>query len=225
MTAGPEGPERFGPPGSADEAQTLEALRSGDELAFAALVGRYHRSMGRVATLYVSNRAVAEEVVQETWLGVLEGLDRFEARSSLKTWIFRILTNRAKTRAAREGRSVAFSSLVRPDTEAAEPAVDPDRFLDAGHPQWPHHWASPPRSWGETPEERLLAQETRAYIQDAIEALPPGQRAVIALRDIDGLAASEVCELLGITDANQRVLLHRARSRVRRALEQHFEEG
>ncbi len=225
MTAAPEGPERSGPPGSADELQTVEALRSGDERAFVALLGRHYRSMVRVAMVYVSNRAVAEEVVQETWLGVLEGLDRFEARSSLKTWIFRILTNRAKTRAAREGRSVAFSSLLRPDAEPAGPAVDPDRFLDASHPQWPHHWASPPPNWGETPEERLLAQETRAYLQDAIDALPPGQRTVIALRDIEGLAAGEVCELLGITDANQRVLLHRARSRVRRALEQRFEEG
>lgn len=224
MTAAPEEAERLGPPGSADDSQTLEALRRGDELAFTALVGRYHHSMVRVAMLHVSSRAVAEEVVQETWLGVLEGLDRFEARASLKTWIFRILTNRAKTRAAREGRSVAFSSLLRPDAGPAEPAVDPDRFLDASHPQWPHHWASPPRSWGETPEERLLAQETRACIQDAIEALPPGQRAVIALRDIEGQAAGEVCELLGITDANQRALLHRARSRVRRALEQRFEE-
>jgi RNA polymerase sigma-70 factor (ECF subfamily) len=207
---------------SVDELRWLEALRRGDEAAFVALLDRYHASLLRLAMLYVSNRAVAEEVVQETWLGVLQGLSRFEARSSLKTWIFHILMNRAKTRAQREGRSVPFSALANPQDEPDEPAVDPDRFLPADHPRWPHHWASPPQSWGDLPEERLLAQETRAHIQQAIDALPASQREVIALRDVEGWSAGEVCNVLGLSEANQRVLLHRARSKVRRTLEQYL---
>jgi RNA polymerase sigma-70 factor (ECF subfamily) len=153
---------------------------------------------------------------------VLQGINRFEARSSLKTWIFRILTNSAKTRGQRESRSVPFSSLVDPETEPFEPAVDPARFLPADHPNWPHHWASPPRSWSDTPEERLLSGETRQCIRDAIAALPPHQREIITLRDVDGWSSEEVCNVLGITETNQRVLLHRARSKVRRALAEYL---
>ena len=208
---------------SEDDLRLVESLRSGDEAAFIALVDQYHASMVRVALLYVPNRAVAEDVVQETWMGVLRGLDRFEARSSLKTWIFRILMNRAKTRAEREGRSVPFSALWDPESESDEPAVDPARFR-ATDP-WQGHWASPPRSWGETPEDRLLSRETAGYIRTAVEALPPSQREVITLRDIEGWTSEEVCNTLGISETNQRVLLHRARSRVRQALESYLDEG
>ena len=171
--------------------------------------------------MFVSSRAVAEEVVQEAWLGVLKGLDRFEGRSSLKTWIFRILTNTAKTRGEREGRSVPFSSLGGDDGDEAP--VDADRFLGPGH-RWAGQWASAPRNPRDVPEERLLAKEARARIAAAIGALPENQRAVITLRDVDGFDADEARDILGITEVNQRVLLHRARAKVRAALEQYLDE-
>src|SRR3989442_6189164 len=208
---------------SEEDLRLVEALRSGNESAFVSLIDMYHSSMLRLAMVFVPSNAVAEEVVQEAWMGVLQGLNRFEGRSSLKTWIFRILTNRAKTRAHREGRSVPFSSLPEFNSDLPEPAVDPDRFKGPDQ-QWPGHWISFPRSWDEIPEERMLSQETLTRIQDAIDALPPGQREVITLRDIEGCPSSETCNLLGVSEANQRVLLHRARSRVRRALERYFEE-
>jgi RNA polymerase sigma-70 factor (ECF subfamily) len=200
------------------ETDLVAALRAGDETAFAELVREYHASLLRVARIYVSSRAVAEEVVQETWLGVLNGLDRFEERSSLKTWIFRILTNIAKTRAQREGRTLPLSALQDPG-RVPEPSVDPDRFLDSEHARWPGHWALKPQAW---PEERLLAAETRERIGTAIEALPATQRAVITLRDVQGWDTEEVCNALGITETNQRVLLHRARSKVRAALDDYL---
>lgn len=209
---------------SAEDTELINALREGRQDAFGILIERYHLSMLRLASVYVP-RGMAEEVVQDTWLGVLMGLPGFEARSSLKTWIFRILMNRAKTRAKREGRSVPFSAVGDPGEEPGGPSVDPDRFLDANHPRWPNHWRAPPQSWGDSPEDRLLSKETRAYIQQAIGALPPSQREVITLRDIEGCTAEEVCGLLSISDANQRVLLHRARSKVRGVLEHYFEKG
>ena len=199
----------------------MEALRAGDERAFEQLVRMYQAALLRVAQIYVSSRAVAEEVVQETWLPVLNGIDRFEGRSSLKTWIFRILANRAKTRAQRDSRTIPFSALRRPDT-VPEPAVDADRFNDPEHQRWPGHWASPPTAW---PEEQLVADETLRVIGDAIEQLPASQRAVITLRDVQGWSAEEVCNALELTETNQRVLLHRARSKVRRALEEYLSEG
>ena len=207
----------------AGEVELVRELRNREEAAFVELTRSYHSSLLRVAQLYVSSRAVAEEVVQETWIGVLRGIDRFEGRSSLKTWIFRILTNTAKTRAEREGRALPFSALdpgwVR------EPAVEPERFLDAAHPRWPGHWASPPASWAGLPEERLLGKETCEHIADAIDSLPPSQRAVISLRDIEGWESDDVCNVLGISETNQRVLLHRARSKVRRELERYLDQG
>jgi RNA polymerase sigma-70 factor (ECF subfamily) len=208
---------------SADDLQIVEALRSGNEAAFVSLIDRYHASMLRLAMAFVPSQAVAEEVAQEAWMGVLQGLNRFEGRSSLKTWIFRILTNCAKTRAQREGRSIPFSSLPEFNSDLPEPAVDPERFRGPDQ-QWPGHWVSFPRSWDEIPEERILSQETLACIQEAIDDLPPGQREVITLRDIEGWASDETCTLLGVSEANQRVLLHRARSKVRRAVEKYFEE-
>ena len=181
----------------------------------------YNAALLRVAQIYVPTRAVAEDVVQDTWIGVLNGIDRFEGRSSLKTWIFRILTNIAKTRGQREGRTLPFSALERPDA-VPEAAVDADRFLPADHDRWPGHWASKPEPW---PEERLLASETAAVVERAIEALPPAQRAVISLRDVQGWNAEETCNALGVSETNQRVLLHRARSKVRQALEDYLLEA
>jgi RNA polymerase sigma-70 factor (ECF subfamily) len=206
---------------SSEDAHVVDALRRGDESAFEALVRMYHSSLLRVALVYVSSRAVAEEVVQDTWLGVLKGIERFEGRSSLKTWIFRILANTAKTRGEREGRTLPFSALRNP-AGVPEPAVGPERFLDQEHPRWPGHWATPPAPWG--PEERLLDRETEAVVAGAIERLPPAQRAVISLRDVEGWEAEEVCNALDLTETNQRVLLHRARSKVRRALEEYLAE-
>lgn len=207
---------------SSDDLEQLEALRNGDERAFASLVDRYYGSLLRLAMAYVPSRAVAEEVVQETWVGVLEGLSRFEGRSSLKTWIFRILTNRAKTRGQRERRyepmGLGGDSGDNPDG----PPVDPDRFLKSGY--FVDHWVSQPNAWeDETPERILLSKETRAQIEKAIEALPPTQRQVITLRDIEEVSSQEVCNILDITETNQRVLLHRARSKVRRTLEPYME--
>lgn len=204
-----------------DEDRLLEALRAGDEATFVMLVDSYSPSLLRLATIYVGSRAVAEEVVQDTWLGVMRGLDRFEGRASLKTWLFKILTNIAKSRAARERRTVPFSSLANHEADEGGPAVDADRFLPADHNQWPHHWALGPTRW-ETPEEGLLSAETRQLILEAIERLPFAQRAVITLRDIEGWPSEEVREALEVSEANQRVLLHRARSKVRTALEGYF---
>jgi RNA polymerase sigma-70 factor, ECF subfamily len=182
----------------ADEAEIIRALRCGDEGAFARLVGEYHGALVRMAMLYVADRTAAEEVAQETWLAVLRGIDRFEGRSSLKTWIFRILTNRAQTRGQRESRTVPFAALPQ------------DRY--------PGGWVSFPRDW-DAPEERLLGQEMQGYLRAAIEELPPAQRTVITLRDVRGLGSHEVCNILAISETNQRVLLHRARAKVRRELE------
>jgi RNA polymerase sigma factor, sigma-70 family len=206
---------------AAAEAELLDALRAGDEDAFRALVREYTPSLVRVARIYVSTQAAAEEVAQETWLGVLNGLPRFEGRSSLRTWIFRILTNIAKTRAVRDGRTLPFSALSDPG-RVPEAAVDADRFLDPEHPRWPGHWAVKPQAW---PEDALLAAETRERLAEAIEALPAAQRAVISLRDIEGWSSEEVRNALDLSETNQRVLLHRARSKVRAALESYLEQS
>ena len=202
-----------------EERELVAALRRGEEAAFARLVTTLHGSMLRVAMVHLGDRSAAEEVVQEAWVGVLRQLDRFEGRSSLKTWILRIVSNQAKTRAVRERRSVPFSALA--GQEADEPAVEPDRFLPAGH-HWAGHWASPPRSWREIPEELLLSGETMGEIRVAIDRLPAAQRQVLVLRDVEGLSAAEACELLGLTEGNQRVLLHRGRAKVRAALERYL---
>jgi RNA polymerase sigma-70 factor (ECF subfamily) len=206
---------------AAGEAELLEALRAGDEEAFRALVREYQPSLVRVARIYVPTQAAAEEVAAETWLAVVNGLSRFEGRSSLRTWIFRILTNIAKTRAVRDGRTLPFSALSDPG-RVPEAAVDADRFLDPDHQRWPGHWAVKPAAW---PEEALLAAETRERLAEAIEALPATQRAVISLRDIEGWSSEEVRNALDLSETNQRVLLHRARSKVRAALESYLDES
>ena len=197
--------------------QILAALKRGDEHAFVGLVERHQALMLRVALRYVHTRAVAEEVVQETWVGVLHGLDRFEGRASLKTWIFRILTNRAITRAEHEGRTLPFSALE----EDEGPAVDADRFRPEGA-RWAGGWKRFPASWDDLPEERLLARETLSLIGAAIAELPERQHLVILMRDVEGWSADEVCGALAISEANQRVLLHRARSKVRSCLESYL---
>jgi RNA polymerase sigma-70 factor (ECF subfamily) len=200
------------------DAQLVAGLRDGDEETFRLLVREWNASLLRVAQIFVPSRAVAEEVVQDAWLRVLGAVDRFEGRSSLKTWVFRILVNTAKTRAQREGRSLPFSALNDPG-RIPEAAVDPDRFLPADHDRFPGAWATPPRA---LPEERLLAGETREVVRQAIEELPPAQRAVISLRDVEGWSADEVRNALDVSEVNQRVLLHRARARVRRSLEDYL---
>ena len=201
-----------------DDERVLAALRVGDEQAFLVLVQRLHPSMLHVALAFVPSRAVAEEVVQEAWLGVLKGLAQFEGRSSLRRWIFGILSNCARTRGFREARSVPLSSLGAEDD--SEPAVDPSRFRPPYHSHWPGHWSSPPTPW---PEEQLLRREAVEAVERAIQDLPPGQRAVITLRDIQGCESAEVCDVLGISEGNQRVLLHRARSKVRAHLERRLQ--
>jgi RNA polymerase sigma-70 factor (ECF subfamily) len=186
----------------------LGRLRAGDDRAFSLLIDRHHRTMLRFAQIYVSSLAVAEEVVQETWVAVLEGIAGFEGRSSLKTWIFGILINRAKTRGIREGRSVPATA------ENGTDVADSGRFRSNGE------WAQPPRRWDEeTPEKLMMRQEAVRLLEAALGELPPSQRAAVTLRDIEGLESAEVCNVLGISETNQRVLLHRARSKLRRALE------
>jgi RNA polymerase sigma-70 factor (ECF subfamily) len=207
-----------GTPYAADLA-LVERLRAGDEEAFMALVEKLQPSMLRVARMFVSTQAVAEECVQECWLGVLQGLDRFEGRSSLRTWIFRILTNIAKTRGQREGRSVPFASLAGDDLDA--PSFDPAMFLGEGEP-WAGHWSSLPNDWRGLPEDRLLSAETRAVVAAVLADLPPMQAEVLRLRDAAGWSSEEVRNALDLTETNQRVLLHRARAKVRRALDRYL---
>lgn len=205
------------PAGGGDDLLLLEGLRAGDEAAFVALMERYGAALMRIARLYVKDQQAAEDVVQETWLGVFQGIDRFEGRSSLKTWLFTILTNRAKRRGVRDGRITPFSAIGTGDDEEAEV----DRFFPPGHAD-AGHWSSLPRDWSVLPEERFASVETRAVIDAAIAALPPAQRAVITMRDIEGMPSDVVRNALGLSETNQRVLLHRARSRVRRALEEYM---
>ena len=207
-----------------DDAQLLAALKRRDESAFVALVERYQRPLLRLALVYCRSLAIAEEIVQDTWLGVIRGIDRFEGRASFKTWLFQILVNRARTRAEREGRDVSFSSLVEEAEAPGEPAVPPERFRPIDD-KWPNNWALPPHSWGESADAGLLAGETMDLVKRAIAQLPFAQQQVITLRDIEGWPAEDVCNVLMISETNQRVLLHRARSRVRGALESHFNDG
>ena len=202
---------------SPEDARLVDGLRAGDEAAFAALMREYGAGMLRVAQMFVSSRADAEEVVADAWVGVLRGIGRFEGRSSLKTWLYRIVANTAKTRGVREARTIPFSALVLEGD--GEPTVDPDRFVGSGG-RFPGHWGVPPQAWA--PEAELLETEELAVIERAIEELPPAQRAVITMRDVQGLTSEEVRNALDLSETNQRVLLHRARSKVRSALEEYL---
>ncbi len=187
------------------DVELLARLRAGDEVAFVALVNRYNTSLLRLARSYVPSDAVAEEAVQETWMGVVRGVDRFEGRSSFKTWLFRILINRARTAGVREPRSYSF--------DEGEPAVDPDRFDATGA------WAQPVVPWESDVDDRLVAATWGTILGHALDDLPPRQREIVVLRDVEGLASEDVCSVLGISEGNQRVLLHRGRSRMRSMLE------
>jgi RNA polymerase sigma-70 factor, ECF subfamily len=205
---------------SPDELELVRRLREGDEDAFMELVERLQPQMLRLAQMFVSSRAVAEEVVQDAWIAVLRGIDRFEGRSSVKTWILRIVANQAKTRGQREGRSVPFSSLTAEGSD--EVVLDPSWF-QGPNDRHPGGWVRFPRSWDEVPEDRLLADETLEVVRAAIEALPGKQAAVIRMRDVLGLPAEDVCNELDVSETNQRVLLHRARSKVRRAVDAYLQ--
>jgi RNA polymerase sigma-70 factor (ECF subfamily) len=198
-----------------DENKLVSALLAGDDAAFARLIDMYTPALLRLARMYVSSEAEAEDVVQETWLAVVKGLDRFERRSSLKTWIYRILMNQARTRGKRSARSIPFSAAFDAASAPDEPAVDPDRFMGAGQ-RYPGGWALAPSPW---PEQQVLEGEELEAVKRAIEELPPAQREVITLRDVVGATAEEACNALGVSETNQRVLLHRARSKVRAAVE------
>jgi RNA polymerase sigma-70 factor (ECF subfamily) len=201
-----------------DEAEIVRRLRSGDEAAFRDLVLRMHRALSKLALTFVGSAAAAEEVVQETWLAVVAQIDRFEGRSSLRTWIGSILVHRAKTRGVRDKRSVPFSSLA-PDA-CGEGPVEPERFGPSGF------WSSPPRRWDDGPESLVLRKEAREAIERELATLQEAQRTVVELRDLEGWSSEEVCNVLGVTETNQRVLLHRGRMRLRAALEQyHSGEG
>jgi RNA polymerase sigma-70 factor, ECF subfamily len=214
MSRLPRGPPE-GPAPPADEPDLVERLRAGDRAAFADAIDRHAGALLRLARSFLTSEAVAEEVVQDTWLAALDGLDGFEGRSSLRTWLFTILANKARNRAVREARSVPWSALDGDEQDG--PAVDPERFQADGH------WKEVPGPWTEEDPERLAqGAETRTAIEAAIASLPRLQRSVITLRDVEGLGAEEICALLAITLTNQRVLLHRARSRVRQALESHL---
>jgi RNA polymerase sigma-70 factor, ECF subfamily len=201
-------------PADAD-AELLAPLRAGDEAAFCALVDRHAGAMLRTATAVTGSRAAAEEAVQDTWIAVLRHLHRFEGRSTFRTWVFRILVNRARTLATREGRTLPFSALSGSSPEEG-PAVSPAQFDAAGA------WAIPPASWAGLPEDRLLARESMDLLRAAIEALPPAQRTVLRLRDVEGWSAEEVCAALQLTPGNQRVLLHRARTGIRTRLDEYL---
>jgi RNA polymerase sigma-70 factor, ECF subfamily len=207
-----------------EEPALVDALRRGDEDAFARLVGEHHASLRRVARLYVANAAIADEVVQDTWLGVIRGIWAFEGRSSLKTWIFRILVNRARTRAVRESRRAPFTgTLPMESDDEAEPSVSPEHFLSVDDASASGHWARPPRDPGLSPERSLLTKELGEKLRTVIDALPSNLRIVLWLRDVEGWSSEEVCNALAIQETNQRVLLHRARSRARGALEPYLE--
>jgi len=206
-----------------DENVLVAALRRGDEDAFGWLLDHYSAPLLHLARTYVSNPEAAREAVQETWIAVITGIDRFEQRSSLKTWVWRILVNVARSKGVKEHRSIPFASLAS-ELDHDEYAVAPDRFRKPGD-HWPGHWASPPVPWDEEPEDRLLGRETLSVVTTAIGQLPANQQTVITLRDVEGWEPDEVCNALEISETNQRVLLHRARSKVRRALEVHFERA
>ena len=205
-----------------DDAELAARLRAGDETAFAGLIDAYGPALRRLARCYVPNEAVADEVVQETWLAVIEGIDRFEGRSTVKTWVFRILRNIARRQGGRERRSIAYGSATATEDDDGR-SFDPARFLSFDHPHAPGHWRSFPQTWERRPEDELARRETMGIVAAAIAALCPSQREVITLRDVEGWSGAEVCETLSLSQVHQRVLLHRARMRVRAALEHHFD--
>ena len=208
------------PPTSEDD--LVARLRARDETAFQELIDEYHAPLRRVARTYVATDAAADEVVQDVWVGVLRGIDRFEQRSSLKTWIYRILMNIARTRGVRDRRTVPFSSLGDADDEG--PTFDPDRFQTSSGRD-PGHWSAFPMRWHDHPEVRVVGHETIAVVKESLRTLPASQQEVVRLRDVEGWTSAEVCNALELTETNQRVLLHRGRAKIRAALESYFESA
>ncbi len=201
------------------DGELIDALLAGDERAFRAILRAWSSGLRRLARSFVRSDDVADEVVQDTWRAVLTGLPRFQRRSSLKTWVFTIVANRARTRAVREARTLPMSALGSPDSDGG-PAVAPDRFASGGG------WISPPSSWDvDSPESLFLAREGAALIEEVLATIPPMQRAVVLLRDVEGVSSKDACNLLEISESNQRVLLHRGRARLRAALENHLAAG
>ena len=198
----------------------LDRCLNGDEAAFEVLVTRHGGTVLRMARRFSASPEIAEEVAQETWLAVLRGLERFERRSSFRTWLISIALNRARSRRDVEARTTPFSSLAGAEVAAGEHAVEPEHFLLGDDERWPRHWARPVRAWD--PSTELLASESRDMLVTAIAALPPAQQAVVVMRDVRGLTPEETCAALGLTDGNQRVLLHRGRSRLRTALDEYL---
>jgi RNA polymerase sigma-70 factor (ECF subfamily) len=211
--------ERFVPP--PEDAAVVAAIRSGDESAFVAFASAHQSGLRRLARLWTKSDDLADEVVQDTWAALLEGIDRFEGRSSLKTWLCGTVINVARSRLRKEGRTVPLSSVCEPSDE---PSVDPRRFADDSEP-WTGHWCVPPAPFPDDPEGGAMRAELRVRLEEAVAELPEPQRSVLVLRDVEGLSGEEVCNVLGLTDTNQRVLLHRARSKVRAFLERTFAEG
>lgn len=205
-----------------DDSQLVRSVQSGDEVGFVAMRDRYQAPMMRLAAVYASDRTTTEEIVRETWAVALQRLDQFDGRSSLKTWLFRILIDRAKSRAATFGRNIPFAARWNPDHESAEPAVDPDRFLSADFPRYSHWWEEDPSAWDDRFRQDLHSPETQNYLAGVVAALPASWQELVILRDIEGCTPSEVSELLRVTKANQEMLLQRARSKLRNELEQHF---
>ena len=211
---------------SANQEDGVLAARivEGDESAFAELVRRHQAQLLRFVRVFV-RRSSIEDVVQETWLAVLRGIDKFENRASFRTWLYQIASNRARTLAARERRREEIERMIVSEVNEQRPIVDRGRFLPETDAEYPLHWAAPPPDWGEHPEARVMSLETAAFLRKEIDELPPVQAAVVTLRDVEGLEADDVSQLLGVSDGNQRVLLHRARTKLWRALELHLREA
>jgi RNA polymerase sigma-70 factor (ECF subfamily) len=200
-------------------------VAAGDEPAFAELVRRHQPQLQRFVRVFVRRPESIEDVVQDTWLAVLRGIDKFENRASFRTWLYQIASNRARTHAARERRREEIERMITAEIDEQRPFVDGDRFLPATDQQYPLHWGAPPIDWGEHPEARILSRETATFLRAEIDRLPPVQAAVVTLRDIEGLHPRDVAQALGVSDGNQRVLLHRARTKLWRALEIHLGEA
>ena len=204
-----------------DESALVESLRAGDEQAFAALVDRHTPGLLRVARTCVRDQGAAQEVVQETWLALLNSLDRFEQRSSLQTWLYRVVLNQARRRGVKDARTVPLSSLAAPSSDG--PTVDPRRFLPADDPVWPGHWSQPPRGWQRDPQVQLQSAELLDQLRRSIDVLPARQREVLVLRAVEGLSTEQVADVLELTVGNTRVLLHRGRAKVRQSLEEYLQ--
>ena len=210
---------------SPEDVQLVSRLRAGDQAAFIEVIRSFGPTMLRIARLYVRSDEVAEEVVQEAWISVLQGLEGFQGRSAFRTWVLTIVVHSALRRGQREARSAPFSSVGQDSGSASgDDSLELDRFFSGDHPRWPSTWTTVVPRLGELPEEKLLSGEAMGVVETAISGLPDSQAAVLILHDIEGLPPEEICETLELADGNRRILLHRARNRVRAALEHYFDD-